>query len=73
MSTECPATVISEFVLARVESEAPQVRARLYRSLAQLAIGHEDLARRLNRLAAECDAVQEAHEQLALDFKRRAR
>lgn len=63
------AAPLIEFVLARLAAEPLEVRAKMYRHLAELSPRNEE-KRELQRLAAACEAISTAHEQLALDFRK---
>lgn len=65
-----PATVITEFVLDRLPSEPMQKRAEVYRALSTIVAPAEQKS--LTALADECEAIERHHQQLALDFQRRA-
>lgn len=67
-----PATVIRDYVLGAIEREPIHTRIELLRALAAVtATGPE--SRSLCEMADALAAVQSRHEQLVLDFKRRAR
>lgn len=66
-----PTNVLTEFVLAKLDGEPVTKRARIYRALANVATPKD--RKRFEQLAADCDAITNAHDQLVLDFKRRAR
>lgn len=65
-----PGTRVIEYVLSKLDAEPVAKRAELYRALAAIAPTTTD-RRRFDMLAADCEAVDAAHEQLVLDFKRR--
>lgn len=64
-----PLTHITCFVLEQIESQPLSRRAALYRDLALIS-GTSALAGRYNQLAANCEALINAHDQLVLDFRR---
>jgi hypothetical protein len=66
--------VLSSFAISKLDAEPLRVRGEVYRALADLAVTNSDRTS-FARLAAECDAVEAHHEQLAFEFKsaRRAR
>lgn len=65
------AEVLHDFVLARLDAEPLKKRAELYRALAELAATPAE-RKTLRTLAAECELIEKQHEQLLLDFRRRA-
>lgn len=67
-----PATVIREYVLETIEREPLAKRIEILRALAAVAPDSTE-ARCLTEMASALAAVQQQHEQLLLDFKRRSR
>lgn len=66
-----PATIVTDYVLAKLDGEPVAKRAELYRALAGLAAPTDQKI--FAALAADCDAISNAHDQFVLNFKRRAR
>ena len=62
---------VIEFALQHAPEVALHRRTQLYRDLAELT-PDESRARDLNTLANELEAIEARHEQLVMDFKRRA-
>ncbi len=71
MKTPTSNEILGEFVLAHACGLELPRRARLYRALAEV-IGDEKDAAQFIALANDCDAIERKHQQLVLDFKRRA-
>lgn len=72
MSKPNPATVVVEFVLERLSDEPIQRRITLTRALSQLA-PTADLQSALHSMTAELEKIERQHQQMLLDFKRRAK
>lgn len=70
MSTEAPATILFDYVLANSTREPAETRIKLYRALSQV-IGCEKSSAQLIALAADLEAVEHRQQQLLLDFRRR--
>ena len=64
--------VLFAFVLDKLPNEPVAKRAEIYRALAQFTASNEE-RRQFEKLAADCDAIINAHDQLVLDFRRKAR
>ena len=71
MLPEATQTELHAFVIEKAAEENPARRARLFRALARVSGNKED-AERLHCLALQCDELDGNHQQLLLDFKRRA-
>ncbi len=67
-----PALTVVRYVLERMGEEPLRQRIVLAEALAEIA-PTEKLRAELNEMAAELSAHEERHEQLVLNFKRRAR
>ena len=66
-----PAAIIAEFVMERLEGETIARRILLNRALSALTVDIQE-QKSLNQMADELEAIQRKHQQLLLDFKRRA-
>ncbi len=69
MSPEATIRELHTFVIESAQAEVPARRARLLRALARISGSNAD-AKRLLRLAAQCEELEAHHRQLVLDFKR---
>lgn len=67
-----PVETITRYVLDKLSSEALSKRAELYRALAAITPSKKE-RRVYEGLANECDAIQEAHDQLVFNFRRSQR
>ena len=63
--------LLDAFVLEQIASQPLAQRALLYRGFAAEATSKE-IKSAAHALADECEAIERRHDQLVLDFKRRA-
>ena len=64
--------LLIDYVLEQCVRETLPVRLQLYRALAADLPEDSEEFRQLTGMADELEAIEEKHQQLALDFKRRA-
>jgi hypothetical protein len=67
-----PATVLTTFVLEKLDGEPLAKRAAIYRALAELSPNAAE-RRAFNSLASDCDGIEVAHAQLRFDFQQKGR
>lgn len=70
MSTEQDTTELYQFLLEVLPQATAARRARICRALANI-IGSSDFARVLLEESEQCEAIERAHLQLVLDFRRK--
>lgn len=63
--------ILFGYVLEKLPGETVAKRAELYRALAQFSPSADE-RQQFEKLAGDCDAIINTHEQLVLDFRRRA-
>lgn len=68
-----PVQILNEFVLERVAEVPLHRRITILRALAALLPAKSTKSRALLAMADELQAIEERHQQLLLDFKRRMR
>ena len=66
-----PISLLTSYVLEKIEGEPAAKRAELYAALAELSPTDGERSE-LMKLSAECAAVAATHKQLTLKFRRRS-
>lgn len=66
-----PSTLLTRFVLEKMDAESIRTRITLVRALAQVAPSDAE-RNALNNHADELEAIERSHRQLVLDFNRRS-